>query len=278
MASAIKPGNFCVYANVPVDMEVLVRTLNEGQYGNHPWEIQWAASPLSFNKQPPSTIVDHHGTSPGVFNKIFFIIADRVDWATSYVLAVNLDYEGFIDTARIKASVAGDAIPSCNIMNTDWYELMGRMTGHMYPKGAFAVYISPAITGNKERELLETLNAGLENRKQDSVGVCRIKRTDVSTSAVAEGADEDVDLAPIAKAHVSMVREENFDAATFIVADELDWDDYGVLIVHASRDGAVLDSCRKPVDAASEILTWVHQGLFSWEEGKSWDDDKRVIE
>ena len=277
MASAAKPGNFCVYATVPIDIDVLVKTLNEGQFGNHPWEIQWAASPQSFLDQPLSAVVTHHRTSPSIFNKIFFVVADRADWATSSILAVNLDYEGFIDATRMKAGVAGDAIPSCNIMNTDWYELMGRMTGHMYPKAAFAVYTSSAIEGKKERELLATLNAGLEIRKQDSAGVCRLGHASVPTAAASEGKDDEVDLVPIANEHVRTAKEEGLDPALFIVADELDWDDYGVLLVRVTGEDAKVDSCRKPVDVAAEILTWLHQRLFTWEEGKLWDDEQCTI-
>ncbi|KAL6716728.1 hypothetical protein ACLMJK_006296 [Lecanora helva] len=279
MAVAAKPGNFCVYATVPVDMTVLIKTLNEGQFGNQPWEIQWAVAPQSFDDQAVSAIVNHHRTSPGIFNKTLFVIADRVDWATSYVLAVNLDYEGFMDALRMKAGVAGDAIPSCDILNTDWYELIGRMTGHMYPKGAFAVYASSAIVVKKQADLLENLNVGLEVRKQYSAAVCRIARGGFPSSVETEqGKDDEVDLQPIAKEHARVAKDENFDPALFVVADELDWDDYGVIIVRASEDGTVVDSCRKPVDAASEILTWVHQGLLTWDEGKAWDDDKRTIE
>ena len=278
MASVAKPGYFCVYATVSTDTDVLVQTLNEGQFGNYPWEIQWAASPQSFLDQPVSAIVTHHRTSPGLFNKIFFVVADRADWATSSVLAVNLDYMGFIDATRMKAGVAGDAVPSCDIMNTDWYELMGRMTGHFYPKGAFAVYKSSAIEGKKERELLATLNAGLEIRKEYSVAVCRLGKASVPVVAGSEGADDEVDLVPIAREHVRTAKEEGLDSALFLVADELDWDDYGVLIVRVSGDDVKVDSCRKPVDVAAEILTWVNQGLFTWEEGKSWDDEQKTIE
>lgn len=134
------------------------------------------------------TLISESKQEIRIFNKAFFVIADRIDWATSYILAVDLNYEGFVDAARIQASVAGDAIPSCSLMNTDWWEFLGRMTGYMDPKGAFVVYISPAIVGREERGLLAALNAGIESRKEDaSVAVCRTRYSIVPAGKEIDG-------------------------------------------------------------------------------------------
>ena len=275
-----KPGNFCVYTTVAIDLDDLVQTLNKGEFGNSPSQTQYAASPDSFLHQPVSAIVNHHSTSTGVFNKQYHVIADRADWSTSGILAVNLDFEGFVDAARMKASDAGDAIPSASILNSEWYEILGSSTGDMYPKEAFAVYASEAIVGKVEKEakLLEALNAGLESRKDYSVKVCRLATLSLPASKGTEGTDDEIDISPVAKEHTQIATDEGFDSATFIVADEADWDQYGVLVARIAEDGTGLNSCRRPVDVAAEMLTWVHQGLYLWEEGKVWDDEKCIIE
>ena len=93
-----------------------------------------------------------------------------------------------------------------------------------------------------------------------------------------DGVDGEVDVSPIAKEHTQIARGEGFDPATFIVANEADWDQYSVLVARIAEDGSGVDCCRRPVDVAAEMLTWVHQGLYLWEEGKLWDDEKCDME
>lgn len=176
--------------------------------------------------------------------------------------------------------MAGDTIPSVSILNSEWYEVLGTMTEDMYPKEAFAVYGAEAIVGKarEEKKLLEALNEGLESRKSYSVKVCRLAPLTVPASARADGAEDEVDLSPITKAHTGIARDADFHPATCIVADEADWDQYGVLVAQVAEDGTVMDTCRRPVDVAAESLTWIHQGLYTWEEGKMWNDEKCIIE
>ncbi|MCJ1266762.1 hypothetical protein MMC22_006647 [Lobaria immixta] len=276
-----KPGNFCVYTTVPVDLDFLVRTLDEGQFNNPPSQTQFAVCSNSFLNQPVSAIVNYHRTSPGVFNKQYFIVADRAEWLAEGIIAVNLDFDGFIDATRMLAGIAGDAIPSVSILNSEWYEILGsRLDDRMYPKDQFAVYARENITGQAdgERKLLTALNTGLESRKDYSVPVCRLAPTPLATSKVPDRTDVEIDLSSVASKHAQITRDEGFDPSTFILADEVDWDQHGVLVVRVAEDGAVLDQYRKPIDVAAEVLTWFYLGLYTWEEGKAWDDKKCEIE
>ena len=190
---------------------------------------------------------------------------------------MNLDFQGFVDAARMMPSVAGDAIPSVSVASSDWYDIPGTRTDGMYPKRKFAVYASEGIFGKvkEEKSLLEALNAGLESRKDVSVEVCRIAPWPLPAP---KGVDDEVDVSPVAEKHTQIARDEDFDKTFFVMADEVDWDHYGVIIVRVSEDGAEADTCRKPVDIAAEVLTWQRLGLYNWEDGKLWDEDRREIE
>lgn len=275
-----KPGDFCVYTTVPIDLDVLIQTLNEGQFGNPPSQSQFAASPDSFLNQPVSAIVNYHRTSSGVFNKQYLIIADRTEWVGSGILAINLDFDGFVDATRMAAGVAGDAIPSVSILNSEWYEILGTRENGMYPKELFAVYASETIKRQLEGEgtLLAALNAGLESRKDYSAQVCRLASAPLAVFTGLDKAEVENEVSSIAKEHTQFARGEGFDLGTFILADETDWEDHGVLLVRVAKDGAIVDRCRRPIEVAAEILTWIYLGLYTWEEGKVWDDEKHEIE
>ena len=103
----------------------------------------------------------------------------------------------------------------------------------------------------------------MESRKDTAFPVCGL---------IPQRAASD-DVLPIAKNHVRVAAEGRYDPGPFIFADDADLDEYGVLIVRVSGDG-VVDSCRKPVDVAAEVLTWVQVGLCTWQEGKEWDDEQ----
>lgn len=253
---------FCIYATINVEVTKLTKTLNLGIFGNFEGGEQWAPSPRSYLDSSVAAIVRHHRSDPGNFDKIYFIVADREDWESEGILAVNLDFEGFIDATRMKANVAGSAIPSVSIVNTEWYEALSNSTSGFYPKGRFAVYASEEV-GDVEKEggLLENLNSGLESRKDNSPATCR--------NAPKLGSDVDA----IAKDHGKIAAEGNFDPAMFIVADQADWNEDGVWIVRIGESGNP-DACRRPVDVAAEVLVWVHQGLSTWQGGKDWDDEK----
>lgn len=189
---------------------------------------------------------------------------DRADWKSEGVLGVNLAYEGFIDAARLKANVAGSAIPSVSIGNSDWSEAISDVVKRPH----FAVYaVAEFGEEDRPRKLVEALNFGMESRKDATPPVCGL----VPHRAASE------DVSPVAKNHILVATEGNYDPELFIFADDADVDEYGVLIVRVSGDGEV-DTSRKPVDVAAEVLTWAQVGLYTWQEGKEWDDGQQEIE
>ena len=259
-----KRGYFCVYSTTAIGDDALVETLNRGQFDNPPSQNQWSAPEIPFSSPRPSVILMHHRQSPGVLNKQYFVIGDRPDWATSGVLAVNLDFQGWEDAVRMDVGVAGDAVPSVSIFNTDWEENLGAR-GESWPKERFAVYVTTTEEeGTVDREgLVRVLNSGLEGRKAWTVGggVCKD-----ATALLPE--NEGIDLPALARLHESVASREGFDPATFVVAEGADWESAGVSVVQTA--GQDLDVCTKPAEYAAEILTWVHQGLYTWAEGKAW--------
>ena len=259
--SDLKSGYFCVYSSTPIEDDVLVQTLNRGQFDNLPSETQWSTPQTPFPPQSPSAIINRHRQSPGTLDKQYLVIGDRSDWATSSILAVNLDFDGWEDAVRMEVAVAGDAIPSVSIANTDWVENLGAVAD-LWPKERFAVYVTARDLPHREH-LVNELNAGLEGRKAWTMGgaVCKD-----ATPLLPE--DRKMDVAAVASLHESIAVSEGFDPATFIVVDKADWESDGVQVVR--MDGPDVDVCSKPAETAGEILTWVHQGLYTWAEGKEW--------
>lgn len=195
-------------------------------------------------------------------DKTHFVVADRANWREEGVLAINLNFDGFVDAARMEARVVGSAVPSVSVGNTAWSEALADFTEGFYPRRRFAVYILReagiiADTG----ALLDALNFGLGSRKGYAPGVCRL----------ASG-ERGGDVASIAREHARAAAGNDFDSRMFVVVDDMEWEDNGVEIVRLEEDGTT-DSCVRPVDVAAEVLTWVHQGLSTWEEAKGWDEE-----
>ena len=177
---------------------------------------------------------------------------------------MNLAYEGFIDAARLKANVAGSAIPSVSIGNSDWTEAILDVVKRPH----FAIYaVAEFGEGDKPKRLLETLNFGLESRKETALPVCGLLPQRVTSD----------DVGPLAKNHASVAAEGRYDPELFIFADDADVDEYGALVVRVCADGRV-ETFRKPVDVAAEVLTWIQVGLYIWQEAEQWDDEPQVIE
>lgn len=259
------PGAFCLYATVDIDLSNLLATLNHGIFGDSDAGDQWYPSSQSFVDRPLSSIIRHHRSQPELFNKRYFVIVDRADWQDEGVVGVNLAFEGFIDAARFRADVAGSAIPSVSIGNSDWSEAIQEVVNRPW----IAVYADIWFDkGDASDELLKDLNLGLEGRRDTKFAVCGL----VTNYFV--GTD---DVKFVAKNHADIAAEKGYDAQLFIFADETDTDDYGVIIARVSADGSV-DSCRKPVDVAAEVLAWVRVGLYTWQEAKKWDDEPQEIE
>ncbi|KAI9794277.1 MAG: hypothetical protein M1833_000420 [Piccolia ochrophora] len=258
-------AHFALYSTVRTDIDKLLKTLNLGIMGKHEGR-QWEIPSGSFLDRPVSAITHHHRSNPSPFNTVYFVVADRLDWETYGILVVNLDFDGFIDATRMKANVAGDAVPSTEIANSDWYEHLRAKEDPNYPSGFFAVYVAEHVGGQKDIEnLLEILNYGLEGRKEEAAPVCRLAPVRIG------------DVANIIKRHSNIAKEGGFDPTKFILADSRNWDEDGVVMVHLV-EGAEPDSSRRPVDVAAEVMTWVHVGLLTWEEGKEWDDEKSEFE
>ena len=259
------PGAFCLYATVDIDLSKLLATLNHGIFGDSDAGDQWYPSSQSFINRPISSIISHHRSQPESFNKGYFVVVDRADWKAEGVVGVNLAFEGFIDAARFKANVAGSAIPSVSIGNSDWSEVIQDVMNRPW----IAVYADIWFDkGNASDELLKALNVGLESRKDTDFRVCGLVKN------YFLGTD---DVGFIAKNHADIAAEGRFDPQFFIFADDTNLDDYGVIIARMSADGSV-DSCRKPVDVAAEVVAWVQVGLYTWQEAKEWDDEPQRIE
>ena len=257
----VPSGAFVAYNTVTVDMTQLVKVLNhEGKFS------LWVATDQSFVRQPVSSVVQHHRSNPGASNKTLFVVVDREDWEHEGVLAITLNDDGYIDALRMKAGVETDALPSVDIGNSDWNDHRGDPDhDSFYPAGRFAVYtIDDALNETAKRtHLLANLNAGLETRKQYSPPTCRL----VPTERIAH------DLDGIVKNHAQLAKEEGFDQSYFVIADDANWMEYGVMVVRVGGDGEA-DTRRRPVDVAAEILTWIHQGLYTWQGGKDWDEEQ----
>ena len=260
--SGPKSGYFCVYTTVSVDDDAVVTALNRGQFDNPPDQTQWSSPQAPVSDRSPSAIIAHHRQSSGMLDPQYIVICDRLDWATTSVLAVNLDFKGWEDGARMEVGVAGDAIPSVSISNTEWEENLGA-SQELWPKDRFAVYVTARCTSTEREALIQALNSGLGGRKAWTMGgeVCRD-----ATGLLPE--DGEIDLPNIASLHKKAASQEGFDPVTFILAKHADWQSSGVSIVRA--DGEELDVSDKPAEFAAEILTWVHQGLYTWTEGKNW--------
>ena len=209
------PGAFCLYATVDIDLSTLLATLNHGIFGDSDADDQWYPSSQSFINRPLSSIISHHRSQPESFNKRCFVVVDRADWKAEGVVGVNLAFEGFIDAARFKANVAGSAIPSVSIGNSEWSGVIQDVVNRPW----IAVYADIWFDkGAAPDQLLKALNFGLESRKDTDFLVCGLV-TDYYV-----GTD---DVKFIAKSHADIAGKGGYDPQLFIFADETDLDDYG---------------------------------------------------
>ena len=260
--AAPKPGSFCVYTNLSTSIDEAVAILNEGLPGPT-YGDQWYPSPSndSFRNAPASAIVAHHRTHADPFNTQYFVIIDKPDCTTHGVLGVNLDHEGFIDAARMKPDWAGSALPSVEVGNSDWME--ATVSGAVVKSDRkYATYLcfDPSEADGGRIDVVRALNEGLDGRKAGFADHC-------------QAANETMEEA-IAKGHMAIAHAHNFHEKLFLVADDKDWNEYGALMMRIGDDWGV-DTCRKPIDVALEILGWVDAGLYTWEEGKAWDEEKQ---
>lgn len=262
-----KPGDFCVYAATShADLPALINTLNRGQFENPPSQTQWSLPQIP---PPPDSstgfaLVAHHRQHHGILDEEYYVLCDSDDWASDggTILAVSLDFGGYVDAVRMQVGVAGDSIPSMSIANTDWEE---SLEGDRWPKEKFAVYMT-AKDGNVDGDaIVKALNAGLAGRKAWTAGggVCRD-----ATALLPEGGDV-FDVGAVARLHGSVAEKELFDPNFFIVVEQADWESVGVSLVRIGSQGK-LDVSSKPAEYAAEILTWVDQGFCTWVEGKAW--------
>lgn len=260
-----KPGYFSVYNLTTTPDSELIEALNRGQFGNPPTQTQWSSPQHQPLTKTPSAIVGHHRQSPGVLNSQYLIICDSEDWAETSILAVNLDFDGYEDATRMPIAVAGDAIPSISIGNTEWVEEVGAHS-ETWPKERFAVYITSDNVDHGS--VIQTLNAGLKGRKSWTTGgpVCKDASTLLLKPAQAENS-----LEAISKSHRSVAEKEEFDPEIYIVVESAEWAKNGVQIVRREDESTEPDSCVRPAEYAAELLTWLDQGLYTWEEIKKWD-------
>ena len=186
----------------------------------------------------------------------------------------NASSTGFIDAARFSANVAGSAIASVSVGNSFWAEAIEDVLSHPI----FAVYpAARSLNTNSSLQisLCDELQRGLADRKQYSDGVlnCRLAAT---SSPVEEVVDEDVSA--IARQHSGGLGEGKWDGEFFVVADEVDWGQWGVIVGRVGDGGDRVETCRKSVDVAAEILLWIRVGLLTWEEAREWDEEEVVME
>lgn len=263
-----KPGYFSLYNLTTTPDSQIIEALNRGQYGNPPTQTQWSSPQHQPPAKTPSAIVSHHRQSPGVLNSQYVVICDSEDWVDTSVLAVNLDFDGYEDATRIPIAVAGDAIPSISIGNTEWVEEVGAYS-ETWPKERFAVYVTAEDVDHEK--VLQTLNAGLNGRKGWIEGgpVCK----DASALLSSSSNEAPNGSAGIARFHANVAPNEDFDPEVFILVESAGWEENGVLVVRKGEEeegGGDVDSCTKPAEYAAELLTWMDQGLYTWTEIKEW--------
>ncbi|MDI1490025.1 MAG: hypothetical protein OHK93_001224 [Ramalina farinacea] len=267
-------GAFLVYTTESVSLDPIVQKLNHGRFGDASSGDIWFPVPAetpSFINAPVSAVVAHHRAHPGNANKRFFVVIDRVDWANEGVLGVNLNFDGFIDAARFASDVAGSAIASVDVGNSDWYETITEILDP--PRFVLYPATKTLSADAKSKEALRSeVQAGVASRKQYSEGAltCHL------APSCPEVIDEDVSM--IAEGHVKVAEELGCDPELFIVADEADWGHWGLITGKIGKGGAGAETCRKSVDVAAEVLHWVRAGLLTWEEGKEWDEEEAEVE
>ena len=92
------------------------------------------------------------------------------------------------------------------------------------------------------------MQAGLASRKQYNDQTVTFRLAPSSPEVVDE------DVSAIAAGHERGAEGLGCDAQLFIVVDEADWAVKWVLIGKVGRDGVKMETCRRSVDVAPEIL------------------------
>ena len=248
-----------------IDDDAIIAVLSYDQSGadNPTYRKNWSTPkiPIPISRDNCLAIVAHHRWDAQDLNDQYFIICDRRRLTTHGVLFVNLDFCGFEDAVRINIQLAGTVASILGSARMNWQDIV-TMSMDTWPQDKFAVYVT-SKNKNDSKALLRTLNAGLEGRRALRAGhnVCR----DATTLLPENGR---TDPAGIVKLHQRIALEEELDPMRLILVDRADWDSAGVRIIQMS--GHHFDMCTKPAEYAAEILTWLHQELYSWQEGRQW--------
>ena len=260
MASTRLAPAFCVYNMTSIDDNAIIEILSYDQSANRK---NWSTPkiPIPISRDNNLAIVAHHRQDAQDLNDQYFVICDRRRLIGHGALFVNLDFCGFEDAVRLNVQDAGKVALSLGNAKISWQDVI-IMSMETWPQDKFAVYVT-SKNKSDSKALLRTLNAGLEGRRALRAGhdVCRN-----ATRLLPENGR--TDPAGIVKLHQRIALEEKLDPTRFVLADRADWESAGVRIIQMS--GHHFDMCTKPAEYAAEILTWLHQELYSWQEGRQW--------
>ena len=214
-----------------------------------------------------------------------FLIIDRHN-VKEGVLVVNLEPEhGYVDGLRYKAPQATAVIASLEIYNTTWDEDRDTHDERppLAPRDLFAVYnVLPSTAGNQEsfQSALFYLDDGVSSLGYGSdwegFGDNNTRRMVRSYYCPAE-IDGVKDLDKVIAKHRQYAEANGLDTTMFVIVDETDWEEKGILFVKITPDGLV-DKFRRKGPTAGEMLNWIYIGLMTWEEAKHWDSSIVVVE
>ena len=100
-------------------------------------------------------------------------------------------------------------------------------------------------------------------------------------SGVSDRSSETKILDQIIANHIHHAQVNAMDPSMFVVVDDIDWEDKGVLLIRltTTQNGSVeVDQFRRKGPTAGEMLNWIYIGLMTWEEAKAWDNSSLVSE
>lgn len=214
-----------------------------------------------------------------------FVIVDRPNVLEEGVLVVNLDPEhGYIDAVRYPASIAADVVPSLSICNHEWVEDRVEVSPEyekLRPTNWFAVYdLLPSSEQKSFRSALFFLDDGLtslcygpeSSHRHENDEERRMERNYYSPVKL-EG-QENKNLDQIIASHAQYAKANNLDPIHFVVVDDVEWEEKGILFIRTTSEG-VVDRFRRQGRTAGEMLNWIFIGLMTWEEAKNWDSSSR---
>ena len=118
------------------------------------------------------------------------------------------------------------------------------------------------------------MEAGLDGRK-GTVGWKSPVEIVHSSEPIAQVVDENVTV--VAREHRAVANKLGCHPQCFLVADEEDYEKWGILVVRIDEDEKTTQF-RKPVDVAAEALQWIIAGLLTYQEASAWDDDSKSME